>query len=350
MEGIGAILQTQTATVSTTLVGRQITELPLVSRDALDLVLFLPGVNTPGRPRSSYVDGLPQSALNITIDGINVQDNDSKNTDGYFTYIRPRLDAIQEVTVSTAAGGAESSGEGAVQIRFITRSGTNDIRGSLYEYHRNTVLNSNYWFSNRDLAPDPASGKAPRQRVILNQFGFRVGGPIAIPKLFNGRNRAFFFLNYEEFRLPDALLRQRTILSPEAQSGIFQYPVTQGGQTVVRSVNLVELAARNRQTTTFDPTVTRLLADIRNATNNTGITPILNDPNRQTFSFNSQSGAWRKFPTVRLDFNLGPKHSLELSGNYQDFAGLYDLLNGTDPTFPGFPNAGSQASKYYNVK
>jgi hypothetical protein len=63
-------------------------DLPLVSRDALDLVLFLPGVNTPGRPRSSYVDGLPQTALNITLDGINVQDNLNKSGDGYFTYIR----------------------------------------------------------------------------------------------------------------------------------------------------------------------------------------------------------------------------------------------------------------------
>ncbi len=155
VEGIGAILQTQSATVSTTLVGRQITELPLVSRDSLDLVLLLPGVNTPGRPRSSNIDGLPQAAINITLDGINVQDNDSKDNDGYFTYIRPRIDAIQEVTVSTAAGGAESSGEGTAQVRFVTRSGTNDYKGSLYYYHRNTALNANYWFNNRNLAPDP---------------------------------------------------------------------------------------------------------------------------------------------------------------------------------------------------
>ncbi len=104
--GEGTILQTQTAAVNTTLTGRQIVDLPMVSRDALDLVLFLPNVNTPGRPRSSTVDGLPKGAINITIDGINVQDNLLKSTDGYFTYIRPRLDAIQEVTVSTASGGA----------------------------------------------------------------------------------------------------------------------------------------------------------------------------------------------------------------------------------------------------
>src|SRR5262245_21795902 len=81
VESGATILQTQSAIVSTTLTGRQMVDLPLVSRDALDLVLFLPNVNTPGRPRTSTVDGLPKGAINITIDGINVQDNSAKSTD-----------------------------------------------------------------------------------------------------------------------------------------------------------------------------------------------------------------------------------------------------------------------------
>jgi len=81
-----AILQTQSATVTTALAGRQINALPLVSREALDLALFLPGITTPGRPRTSTVDGMSKAAINITMDGINVQDNQGKSTDGFYTY------------------------------------------------------------------------------------------------------------------------------------------------------------------------------------------------------------------------------------------------------------------------
>ncbi|HMY71527.1 MAG TPA: carboxypeptidase-like regulatory domain-containing protein, partial [Blastocatellia bacterium] len=121
IQGGGEVLQTQSASVSTTITGRQITETPLTSRDALDLVLLLPGTNTPGRPRTSTINGLPKGSLNITMDGVNVQDNILKSSDGFFTYVRPRVDAVDEVTVSTATPGAESAGEGAVQIKFVTR-------------------------------------------------------------------------------------------------------------------------------------------------------------------------------------------------------------------------------------
>ena len=104
--GGGELLQTHTATVGTTLTGRQLTDLPTASRDALDLVLAMPGTTTVGRPRQSSINGLPKGAINITLDGINVQDNLLKSNDGFFTYVRPRTDAISEVTVSTATPGA----------------------------------------------------------------------------------------------------------------------------------------------------------------------------------------------------------------------------------------------------
>src|SRR6266487_4630547 len=100
-----------------------------------------------------------------------------------------RITTASRPTASTGASGADSSGEGAVQIKFVTRSGGNDFHGSLYEYHRNPALNANYWFNNRDLAPNPSTGKAPNTRVLLNQYGGRAGGPVTLPK-FNGRNRA----------------------------------------------------------------------------------------------------------------------------------------------------------------
>ena len=210
VQGGGEVLQTQSATIATTLVANQVLHLPLVSRNALDFIVLLPGANTPTTARATSINGLPDHALNITVDGINTQDNANKSGDGFFSMITPRLDAIEEMTVSTSTPGAESSGQGAVQVKFVTRRGSNELHGSLYEHHRNSALNSNYWFNNRDLRPgpddDPATFKAPRDRIILNQYGFRVGGPVVIPKLFNGRDKVFFFGNYR--RIPIAYTDQ----------------------------------------------------------------------------------------------------------------------------------------------
>jgi hypothetical protein len=327
----GELLQSQTANVSTTITGRQITELPFTSRDALDLVLLLPGTSTPGRPRTSTVNGLPKGALNITIDGLNVQDNLLKSDDGFFTYIRPRIDSIDEVTLSTATPGAESSGEGAVQVKFVTRGGTNDLHGSLYWYHRNPALNANYWFNN--LAGQP------RDRVLLNQPGGRVGGPIWIPKVYDGRNKSFFFVNFEEFRLPEQVTRQRNILTPAAEAGLFTY----GTGANQRSVNLLNLAATTRCagtaaapvfcTSTIDPTVSKTLAAIRASTSQGSVAAF--DQNRQLFTFTNSGGQNRYFTTVRFDHHITSKHRLENVWNYQAFRNGIDFLNGVDPAFPG---------------
>ena len=213
---------------------------------------MLPGTATVGRPRSASVNGLPESALSITIDGVDVQDNFSRSFDGYFTRISPRVDSVEEVTLSSSNPGAESTGDGAVQIRFVTRRGTNDYRGSIFYQHRNEALNSNYWYvnSNKSLGVDE-EGKALRQKIRLHQYGGSLGGPIPLPRFGDdggpnfkpGKDRAFFFVNYEEFRLPQSIARTRTILTPDAQSGIFRYMA--GGQ--MRAVNLYDLAAPIRR-------------------------------------------------------------------------------------------------------
>jgi len=313
--GGGELLNKTTQTVSTTIVGRQIVELPFTSRDALDLVLNLPGTVTPGRPRTSSINGLPKGSLNITLDGVNVQDNFLKTSDGFFTYIRPRIDAIEEVSVTTATPGAESAGEGAVQIKFVTKSGTNEFHGGVYWYHRNPVLNANYYFNN-------LSG-LPRNRLLLNQYGVKVGGPIL-------KNRAFFFVNYEEFRLPESRSKDVILLTPEAERGIFRYP---GGPP--QGVNLLELAAQAGFVSTPDPTIQKILAAMRDATQRGTTQAISGDPNRLLFRFQNFGNQTRRFPTLRVDFNITEKHHLENIYNYQDFASNIDFLNNLDPNFPG---------------
>ncbi|MBA4185357.1 MAG: carboxypeptidase regulatory-like domain-containing protein, partial [Acidobacteria bacterium] len=350
----GEVLQTQTATVGTTITGRQITETPIASRDALDLVGLLPGTATVGRPRSASINGLPKGSLSITIDGVDVQDNLLRSSDGYFTYVRPRIDAIDEVTVSTANPGAESSGDGAVQIKFVTKRGTNDYRGGLFWQHRNTDLNAAYWYNNRDLALlRDANGKAPRNKIILNQYGGRFGGPLPFlnfgdrggPVFNSGKDKAFFFFNYEQFRQPESQSRTRTVLTPEAQAGNFSYITSSGVQTR----NLFTIAAANNRLSTPDPTISALLTRIRTAATGAGtFTPITNNPNRQNFNFTPAGGQVRKFLALRFDFNLTKNHSLEFVTNRQKFVPSKDFLNAQEERFPGFPSytQGSDRNSY----
>lgn len=332
----GEVLQTQTATVGTTIQGRQILETPIRSRDALDLITLLPGTATVGRPRSSSINGLPKGALTITVDGVDAQDNSLRSSDGFFTFVRPRVDAIEEVTVSTSNPGSEVGGDGAVQIRFVTRRGTNDYTGGLFWKHRNTALNSNYWYNNRD--------GIDRQRILLNEFGGRVGGPIPFlgfgnsPKWFDsGKNKRFFFVSWEEFRLPESVTRTRTILTQAAGAGNFSYVTGTGIQTA----NLFGIAGSNGQLATIDPTIQTVLGRIQQGVATTGTTaPITNNPNRNTYSFTNSGLNTRNFFALRLDFNLTKNHAFEFVTNRQNFRPGTDFLNARDPIFPGFPTYG----------
>ncbi|QYO65450.1 TonB-dependent receptor [Leptolyngbya sp. 7M] len=329
----GEVLQTQTAAVGTTIQGRQILETPIRSRDALDLISLLPGTATVGRPRSASINGLPKGALTITVDGVDAQDNTLRSSDGFFTYVRPRVDAIEEVTVSTSNPGSEVGGDGAVQIRFVTRRGTNDYTGGLFWKHRNEALNSNYWYNNRD--------RIARQRIILNEFGGRVGGPIpflgfgnGVKPFDSGKNKRFFFVAWEEFRLPESVTRTRTIFSPAIATGNYSY-ITQAG---VQTVNLFNIAAANAELATIDPTILSILNRIQSAANSIGTTSaITNDPNRRFYNFTNSGLNTRNFFALRLDANITKNHAAEFVVNRQHFRPGMDFLNSRDPIFPGFP-------------
>ena len=353
------VLQKETTNVGSVISGRQITELPFSSRDALDLVLTLPGTATVGRPRSSSVNGLPKGALFISLDGINAQDNFLRTTDGFFTYIRPRIDAIEEVQVSTATPGAEASAGGAVHIRFVTKGGTNDYHGGGWWYNRQRYYNSNYYFnkiSRKESTPDcdrTVPGclvETPRSQVMLNQWGIKIGGPVT-PWL---KDKLFFFFAYDEFRLPEQQSRTRVILTPDAEAGIFKYVVTNSqNQLETRSVNLLAIAAAKNNPDvpgTKDPTISGILSAIRESTAQ-GALSASTDPNLQSFTFTNTGGQNRRFPTFRLDANVTSNHHLEVIYNFQDFASRVDFLNSRDPAFPApIPQIlGSQGSNRFSL-
>jgi hypothetical protein len=352
VHGAAEIVQTQTAAVTTTLSTTQINSAPLPTRNTLDFVAMLPGVNTTGNIRDSTVMGLSASATNITIDGINTQDNFLKSSDGFFSRISPRMDAVEEVSVSTANPGAESAGQGAVQIRFQTRQGTNKFQGSAYWYNRNTAYNTNYWFNVRD--------GLPKEKQNLNTAGFRLGGPVVIPKLFDGHDKLFFFFNYEEFRPGiSTTSRSRTVLTDASEAG--NYLLGQTGTSavniwdVVNSINAKMAGTKDANgvawvplPTTTDPTVMKILTDIKATYPQGTITTGGTRAYASTFNWMAPSESYRRYPTTRFDVNVSPRNRVGMSFYWQRYFTSPDTLNTYDPSYPGFPGGAGQISNRWS--
>jgi hypothetical protein len=279
--GAGAeLVNTQTPAVAATLNVDQISAIPTPTRNVLNAVTYLVGVNQTGVARgNATVNGLPESFLNITLDGVSNNDTFNKSSDAFFAPVRPRQDAIEAVSVTSAAGGADVGGSGAISINFVTRSGTNRFTGSTYEYFRHPSLNSNYWFNRRD--------QLEKNDVRLNQFGARQGGPIVIPGLYDGRGKAFFFVHYEQMELPNSVSRNRTVLHPRALDGWFRYNAVVNGVNQIREVNVLDLARASGQLATTDPTVMRTLQAIQASPQMTGVMNASSDPLLQTFTWQS---------------------------------------------------------------
>ena len=319
------LVRVESPTVSSTISGEFIKSVPARSRNALDFLVFLPGVDTPGAAsRSSTISGLPQNTINITIDGVSTSNN-LQSGDGFFTMVTPRLDAVEEVTLTTATAGADSSAQGATQVRFVTKSGTNSYKGTAYEYFQHSSLNTNTFFNRLNGLPRP--------RATVSTFGGSLGGPIVIPKLVDGRGKAFFFFNEEISWTPNQVARGRTILRPTALAGTFRYNTANP-----TSVNVLQLAAANGQISRMDPTIAALLQSIDTASKSTGT---INDTgtnlNTTTFNYFTNVASTRNSPTTRIDVNLSTRH--RLSGTYylQRYKDSPDTLNNADATFPGFP-------------
>ncbi|MCS7315273.1 MAG: TonB-dependent receptor [Bryobacterales bacterium] len=188
-----------TSSVGGMVAGRQITDLPIPARNALSLVYIQAGVV------GDNFSGARIGTLNITLDGINVQDN--RINSGVSSPIFTSTDRVEEFRVITSPADAEL-GRGSGQIQMISRSGTNEFHGSVFETHRNTVLTANTFFNNQR--------GDPRNFLIRNQFGGRLGGPIL-------RNRTFFHVvaEFQRIRTRDSV--SSTVYTEPARRGIFRF-------------------------------------------------------------------------------------------------------------------------------
>jgi hypothetical protein len=324
------IVQSTTATVSATLQGRQINDLPFTSHNVTELIASQPGTQNPDGVRYATINGLPQPTINITIDGINVQDNDTKsNPDSIFNAVQPRTQAIEEMNMSQAAVGADSSGEGAVQIKFVTKSGSNTFHGGLYETNRNSYFEACAFFN--------CLAHTAKDRINLNEYGFTIGGPVV-------KNKLFFFESFEFFDLPQTFPESQTWLTPTAASGVFTY--NEAG--TVKTVNLLQLAAAADPNlpagtrafpTAVDPTLAKTYALINQLTTAAGTLSSRavnnNDYNRDNYNSNAKAVNNRKFQTSRIDYNITEKHHLNFVWNYQTNDRTPDGLNLEYAILPG---------------
>lgn len=210
--------------------GQKVQELPLPGRDALGLVLTQAGLV------GSNFAGARIGSLNVTRNGINVMDQ--RINGGVNSTFFNSVDTVDEVKVITSPADAEY-GRGSGQVLITTKAGGNEFHGSLFNFHRNTALNANTWFNNLQ--------GIPRNTLVRNNYGGRLGGPIWFPKKafgpinYDGRNRSFFFIAFEGTRERTKSPTTATVFTPTAKQGIYRfYPGVRNGNAnaVVPTVDL----------------------------------------------------------------------------------------------------------------
>ncbi|MFB3826291.1 MAG: carboxypeptidase regulatory-like domain-containing protein [Bryobacteraceae bacterium] len=187
------MLEQQTASLGAVIGSAQMLELPLLGRNPYALLQLSPGVLPKGGAGAGpIVSGGRSNTSEILLDG--AETRNSTTNDITFT---PPLEAVQEFKVITNSFSSEYGRSGGGVLTAATRSGTNDLHGSAYEFLRNDKLNANGWTNNRQ-----GLTKNPLRR---NEYGFSVGGPVLLPKVYNGRDKTFFFFNWEAVpqRSPD---------------------------------------------------------------------------------------------------------------------------------------------------
>jgi len=194
------LLVTENATVGTVIENKRIVELPLNGRNYLQLVSLAPNVSTgfSSQGQAGARQGGIRAAQTISVAGQRTNFNHYtldgvENTDPNFNtfVVMPSIDALQEFKVQTGVYPAEFGRE-TTQINVLTKSGTNQYHGTLFEFFRNDKLDANpYSFTAIRTSKDPFK---------WNQYGFTLGGPVRIPKIFNGKDKLFFMGNYESYR------------------------------------------------------------------------------------------------------------------------------------------------------
>src|SRR6266436_957118 len=215
----GAILmQTENSTVGTVINSQQVAELPLNGRSFVQLALLTPGVNpgTPGSITVRRLRGAVGQSVGMSANGARDTQNrfyydgiEAMDLDSYSFSFSPSIDAIDQFKVQSSTYSAEVGGAPGGQVNLTTRSGTNLFHGTAWEFNRNDAFTALNGFQPRFPGVKPP-------RLNRNQYGANLGGPVWIPKVYNGKNNTFFFFNWESGRQVAGSFGGQALVPPAA--------------------------------------------------------------------------------------------------------------------------------------
>jgi hypothetical protein len=328
-------INTENASIGSPFMEVQIKQLPLQTRNVVELLSLQPGVAPTGE-----VLGAKRDQNNVTLDGVDVNDNQNSGittstSSGFNAGVPVPLDSVQEFRTTVAGQGADQGRSSGGQVSLVTKGGSNAFHGSLYEYNRNTLMAANNWFSNR--------AGIGRQPLVRNQYGASLGGRLI-------RDRAFFFFNWEDRKDRSATAVTRTVPTESFKQGIVKVQMANGqvvslAPTDVASVDPLHLGASS--------TMLDYLKQY----------PAGNDPlsspdkglNFSTLRFNAPQTLNNRAYVSRLDFNLdrNGRHSLMLRGSLnsaaQDLSTALAQFPGQDAVQRQVDNSRGLAARYTAV-
>jgi hypothetical protein len=221
--GAPPILQTETADVNHQISSSQITQLPITSsqgRNFQTLYTLIPGVNNVSEQNSTASN--PSRAMSLNVNGVEDMSNTTRldgaiNTYGWLPYLIayvPPADSIQTVNIVTNSFNAEQGVAGGASINVITKSGTRNLHGSLWEYYQDAGISARPY-----TATPQAEPTVPKN--IFNEFGFAVNGPVYIPKILTGRDKLFFSTVFERITRRQLITGTQTVPTTPLLTGDF---------------------------------------------------------------------------------------------------------------------------------
>ncbi len=315
-DDITSVVNTQDASLGNNFVPQQITQLPTDLRNVADLLTLQPGVT-----REGYVAGARSDQSNITLDGVDINDQQTGGRTDQFqtsqgTVLRLTTEAVEEFRITTTNPNANQGRSSGAQISLVSKSGTNDFHGAGFYFYRPTAFSANNFFNNLAGVERPS--------LARNVFGGAIGGPIKKDKL-------FFFYSYEGQRETKSESVVRIV--PLASLGRGELRFNGTGPNGAAGLLTLNTATLNTifPSVGINPAAVAALADAarRYPANDTSVGDGLNTSG---FRFNAPTTVAQNTHIVRFDYNINGSQSLFLRGNYQS-----DLSNLTS-YFPDTPS------------
>jgi hypothetical protein len=343
VKGGAELVQTSSSGNFGTIVEQRVVDrLPIVGvrgRNPLDLVLLQPGVtngaNTGG---GIHVHGARDRAWNFTLDGIDTNETSAGGSN--FSPTRTNPDSITEFKVITSNATAEYGRNSGAQVAMVTKSGTNEFHGNAFEFYQTPRFRANEYENNLN--------KVVKPQFVQHIPGFSIGGPVWIPKIYDGHNKTFFFTNLQWLRLRSTRAVTSTVYTQAARNGVFRYvaggqnnPAGVTGASVDASGNVLpgisvrsyDIVANDPARKGLDPTVQKVL----------GLTPLPNNftvgdgLNTAGYSFSPIEREKQQDLVIKIDHVINPNNTIfgRWSQGSQDTIG--DFVNDGWSRFPGTP-------------